>query len=377
MNRPVVLLVAVTAFVASSFMVWLAVRDEREFRRLIAAGETALAADRTFDAIEAFSGALTIKRDSMLAHLKRGDSYLRHGEHAAALRDLGQASQLDPTAPRPIELLGDANAAMGRQARAVELYQRYVALDDRAPRVLYKLALAHYRNGQPTKAIDLLRRAVALDERVAEVHYLLGMSLRAERRHTEAMRALRRALALNPTFAAAREELADLHARLGQRRVGIEQLEALAALEPERPERLIHVGLTYARLGRPDAAILTLGRAAERYPQSAAVATALGRVWLDTFDLSQDPSALARALGALQPIAARVDATGEALALYGRALLLSGHAAAAERTLQQAVTRLPVEASAFQHLADAARRLGHAAIARDAARRHAALLPAV
>ena len=42
---------------------------------------------------------------------------------------------LDPTAPRPLELLGDVNAAMGRQAGAIEQYQAYLAIDDRAPRV--------------------------------------------------------------------------------------------------------------------------------------------------------------------------------------------------------------------------------------------------
>src|ERR1041385_3797893 len=118
---------------------WNAVHQEREFRRLIVAGDAALARDRTYDAIEAFSGALALKHDSMLAYLKRGDSYRRRGELSAALRDLRDASSLDPAATRPLELLGDVNVAMGRYERAADAYRRYVALDDRAPRVLYKL----------------------------------------------------------------------------------------------------------------------------------------------------------------------------------------------------------------------------------------------
>jgi len=129
-----------------------AVRQEREFRRLIAAGDAALARDQTYEAIEAFSGALALKHDSMLAYLKRGDSYRRRGELSAALRDLREASSLDPTATRPLELFGDVNVAMGRYARAAEIYRRYLTLDDRAPRVLYKLALACYRNGPPKLA---------------------------------------------------------------------------------------------------------------------------------------------------------------------------------------------------------------------------------
>jgi tetratricopeptide (TPR) repeat protein len=372
-KRPVVIAVAVAAIVAAGSFVWVEVRQEREFRRLVAVGNAALAEDQTFVAIEAFSGALTLKPESMLAHLKRGDAYRRRGELASALRDLREATALDPTAPQPLELLGDVNSAMGRHERAAELYQRYIQLDDRATRVLYKLAAAHVRQGQPPKAIDALRKAVALDDAFAEAHYLLGMTLRGEKRHSDALRALTRAVDLKTGFIAAREELADLYAELGRGREGIEQLEALAALEPGRAERLVTVGLTYARLGRPEAAILTLGRAAERYPDAPIVYTALGRVWLDTAASSQDPVATTNAIEALERAANQADATSETLTLYGRALLLSGDAAGAERVLQQAVARLPLEPAAYRYLADAANHLGHIPIARTAQERYAAL----
>jgi tetratricopeptide (TPR) repeat protein len=365
-KRSVVLISAIGALVASGVAVWLQVSREREFRRLVIVGESALAEDQTFVAIEAFSGALALRNESMLAYLKRGDTYRRRGEYAKALRDLREAAALEPTAPQPIELLADVNAAMGRHERAVELYQEYLALDDRAARVLYKLAVSHFRAGQPAKAVDSLRKAVAIEDGFPEAHYLLGMCLRAQKQDDEALRALTHAVRMNPAFIAAREELADLHAERGERGAGIEQLEAIAALEPSRPERLVNVGLTYARVGQPEAAIVTLGRAAERYPDTPAVYTALGRVWLDMAVARGDGGAIGKALEALEPIAARTDATSETLALYGRALLLSGNAAAAERTLQQAVSRAPADPVAYRHLADAAERLGHTRLAAEA-----------
>ena len=48
----------------------------------------------------------------------------------------------------------------------------------------------------------------------------------------------------------AREELADLYERADRRREAIEQLEALAALEPALADRLVGVGLAYARWRR-------------------------------------------------------------------------------------------------------------------------------
>jgi tetratricopeptide (TPR) repeat protein len=374
MKRPVVFAVAAVALVTAAVLVTVDARREREFRRLIAVGDAALAAGQTFDAIEAFSGALALKPESMLASLKRGDTYRRRGEYAAALRDLGQAAFLDPAAPRPIELLGDVQAALGQYAPAAAEYQRYLALDDRAPGVLYKLALAHFRNGQAARAVDPLRRAVALDDRFVEAHYLLGLSLRESDRQ-QSLRSLRRALELNPTFAAAREELARVYEQMGRWQDAIDQLEALAALEPARAERLVNVGLAYARIGRRNTAVLTLGRAAERHPEATVVYTALGRIWLTSAEAQQDPVALGKAIEALQPAAARADAGSETQALYGRALALSGNIAAAERVLLQAVASMPVDPSAYRYLAEVARRLGHMSVATDAAAKYALLAP--
>ena len=112
MKRLVVVSVGLAALMVGVVLAWYAVRQEREFQRLIAAGDAALAADQTYRAIEAFSGALALKGDSMLAHLKRGDTYRRRGELTAALRDLREAAILDPSAPRPVELLGDVNTVL-------------------------------------------------------------------------------------------------------------------------------------------------------------------------------------------------------------------------------------------------------------------------
>ena len=55
-------------------------------------------------------------------------------------------------------------------------------------------------------------------------------------------------------------------------------------------------------------------------------------------------------------------------------MFLSGNAAAAERVLADATAQTPVDPMAFRYLADAAERAGHAAAARDALLRYAALV---
>jgi tetratricopeptide (TPR) repeat protein len=374
MKRGVLAGITGAILLGGAVFAWNAVHQEREFRRLIVAGDAALTRDQTYEAIEAFSGALALKNDSMLAYLKRGDSYRRRGELSAALRDLREASALDPAATRPLELLGDVNVAMGRYERAAEVYRRYLALDDRAPHVLYKLALALYRNGQSQAALEPARRAVALDDRLAQAHYLLAMCLEDQKHDDEAVRSFTRALEINPALGAAREELAGLQLAHGRTREGIQQLEALAALEPSQPQRLVDVGLAYARVGRTDAAITALGRAAERYPEADGVYIALGQVWLETAEAHNDRVALIKALEALQPVALRPDATSDTLTLYGRALFLSGTMDEAERTLEQATSRFPANPEAFLYLSAAAERRGHVTAAREALAKHLGLV---
>ena len=376
-NRLVVLVTALVALVTTATVVWMEVRQEREFRRLVAEGDAALDADRTSEAIEAFSGALAFKPDSMLAHLQRAETYRRRGvaDLTAALRDAREAHTLDPTAPQPIELLGDISGAMGHHNEAIDYYDSYLQLDDRSTRVMYKLALAYIRQGRSAQAIDPLRRATNLDDRFAEAHYLLGLALRDRGNGDDAVTELRRAVTLDPALIPAREELADLHLARGRTGAAIEQLEAIAALEPSRPERAVDVALTLSRSGQRVAAVVFLGRAVERHPDSPVLFAALGRVWLETAAAEDDPSAVQKAIAALQLPARRPDATSEVLTLLGEAQLRAGNVADAERTLQQAVTRQPVVAVAYRHLAEAARRRGHLDAARDAEARYLRLIP--
>jgi tetratricopeptide (TPR) repeat protein len=346
---------------------------EAEYRRLLAEGEAAAAADQTYVAIEAFSGAIALKPDSMVAHLRRGEAYRRRGELTAALRDLSRAVELDPTATRPLEQLGDVRLARNTYGAAAEQYAAYVRLDDRSPRVLYKLAVAQRGAGRTSDAIAALRRALELDQRFAEAHYLLGVCLREIRQPAAAIQSLQRALRIATGLIAAREELAALHRTFGQTDQEIEQLIALSAIEPERAERQIALGLAYSRAGRMELAVGTLRAAAERFPHQPRVYAALGRVWLDPAERG-DRSALKKALEALRPIATAADADSESLTLFGRALLAAGDTVGAEQVLKQASERFPVESAAFTLLASAAEHGGHETLTRDSLARYASLM---
>jgi len=339
---------------------------ERTYRQLIADGDAALARDNTRAAIEAFSGAITVKDDSMVGYLKRGQTYRRRGEFGAAIRDLRKASEIDPAATRPLEELGDAYLAdtPHRYGSAAERFQAYVRLDNRAPRVLYKLAFAQYNDGHGVEAIEALQRAIALDDRFAEAYYLLGLCQRDAQHPDLARAALERSIELQPALLHAREELADLYGALGRTDSRLTQLLALSALDPGA-SREVTLGLAYARAGHAENAVLTLGRAAERYPDHAYAYVALGRVWLEIAQARGDRIALKKAIEALEG-AVGSDDSSDALTLFGRALLMTSDEETAERMLQDATQKQPAEPLAFYYLSEAAERLGHYDVARQA-----------
>lgn len=354
-------------------------RRDTDYRHLIEQGDAALARDDSFAAIEAFTLAQDLKADSMAAYLKRGEAYRRRNEFQNAERDLKRATELDPLAPLPHELLGDVYYGMAtaqrefssaRLVQAVEQYAASSSLDDATARVQYKLGLASYQAGQPSNAIAAFRRAIGLDARFAEAHYMLGVCLRGLQQPSEAILSLKRAVALGPAFLPAREELVDLYSRLGRFEDALEELEVLRSLAPS-PARERQVGLGYARAGHVDRAVAHLGHTARRYPDDAETFVALGRFWLsraapgERVEVNKALEALERGVG--------TDSSSEALALLGRAQLLAGQLTKAEATLQLATARFPLDPLAFIYLADVAARRGRLDMADRAMLDYAAL----
>jgi len=377
-KKGIAAVLVVAGLAAGGILADQAVERDREYRQLIVQGDDALNRGQTFVAIEAFSEAIALKRGSMLAYLKRGEAHQRRGDTpemlGAALRDLRTAAELDPGATRTQEKLGDVNFQLRRFANAAENYEAYLRLDDHAPDIYYKLALASRGDGRITRAVSALQRAVTLNPSFHQAHYVLGLCLKDREQLAEARVAFDRAITISPAFIPAREELAEIYRLQGRPREEIEQLEALFALDPAKPERLIAVGLAHLRGGNRELAVVTLGRAAELFPETPGVYAALGQVWLDAAEERGDPIDIKKALEALEPIATQTNATSETLGHYGRALVLDGQHVRAEAAFRLASQRFPTDPGVLPQLAAVAERLGHVEDARQALVRYAILV---
>jgi tetratricopeptide (TPR) repeat protein len=356
----------VMALIATGLAVVQQVGRERHYSDLLARGEEALRAGNHYSAIEAFTGALAWRPNSMVAFLRRGAAYGALRRDDEAVRDLKEAARLAPNAPQPLVSLGDLFDQRGDPAQAAAWYEQAAArLKDEDPGVLYALALARYRSGAPAAAIEPLQRAVARNDSLAEAHYLLGLVYRDTQNPSAAIASLEQALALQPSLIAAREELADLYGSLGRPVEEMRELQALATLD-QQVGRVVAIATAEARGGQLDSALGTLVEAARRSPNDSRVQLALGRVYLARAARSRDPLLVDRALEVLESALGGTARRSEGLALYGRALYLAGRPSEAERILREAVATTPVDAEAYAFLADASEALSHDLEARDA-----------
>ncbi len=378
MKKLVATVIIIAGLAAAGFLADQAIERDHEYDRFIDQGDDALSREQTFVAIEQYSGAIALKPGSMLAYLKRGEAHQRRGDTpemlSSALRDLRSAAALDPGSTRTLERLGDVNFQLRRYANATESYEAYIRLDDHSPEIFYKLALASRGDGRLARATTALQQAVKLNPTFHEAHYVLGLCLRDRGQLSEARAAFDRAITISPAFIPAREELADLYRLEDSDREEIEQLEALFALDPAKAERLIAVGLAHLRAGNRDLAVVTLGRAAELFPDMPNVYAALGQVWLEVAEDWGDPTDLRKALEAFERVIAETNASSETLGQYGRALVLAGQHARAEAVLRQAAQRFPTDPEVLPHFAAVAERLGHLDDARQALVRYSILV---
>lgn len=350
---------------------------QRDYRTAVIRGDAALRDDQSFAAIEAYSGAIYLRPDSMLGYLRRGETYRKRadrGDLEAAARDFNKAARLDASSTRPLEELGDVRYQLQQYDRAVDAYERAVRLDDRSARVTYKLALARFRNGDLDGALTALDQTIRIDDHMTDAHYMRGICLRDKHRNAEAVKALEQAVALSPALIPAREELADLYGEMDRRTDQLDQLQVLAGLDRTRIERHIAVALTHARGRKFDAAVLTLGSALERAQDDPALYRAIGQVWLESALARDDRVDLSKAREALARVASSPTATSEALWLAGRAAIQDNDYDGAEQTLRQAAQRFPVAPPAVLLYATVAERQNHPDEARRALIQYEALV---
>lgn len=365
-SRRMVVLAGVTVATLLAILVIRRLDADREYRRLLSEGEQALLGERPHVALNAFTAALALHPASMAGHYRRGDALLSVGRLDEALAEFAEARRLAPGSREPLEALGRLADQQGKPSEAAAWYaEAATRLSVADPRLLCALALANIRAGAPAAAIEPLKKALLRDPSMVEAHYLLGLASRDTGLPDAAEAAFEQAVRLAPTQASIRRELAELLYEEGRFADEVVARRALAALESSA-DAYIDLGLANLRANRPDDALAALAHAETLDRGNSRLALAVSRVHLAEAERTLAAPAARRALSSLERALGGTARRSEGLALYGRALYLSGDTAGAVRILGDAVRTSPVYHQAFGFLADAAERASQPRVARDA-----------
>jgi tetratricopeptide (TPR) repeat protein len=141
--------------------------------------------------------------------------------HDQAARWLLEASELDPSDPRPYLFLGKVQeVAKSEPAEWVAAFERYAKLrpEDARAHYFYATALEKRRLGQedfPAREAEL-KKAIALDARFGDAYLRLGL-LETERGDLpKAVESLRKAVQFTPLPDEAHLRLAQVYRQMGQ-----------------------------------------------------------------------------------------------------------------------------------------------------------------
>jgi len=179
--------------------------------------KTHFAAGKMFEAQGALGRAIvqyqkTLEMDpEHLGALNRlGMVYARIGKPAEAEATLKRAVRLAPRSAQVRNNLGFSYLLAERWSDAEAEFQNALSIMPEFERARINLGIAYCRQQHFDEAILAFRQVIP----EADTFYNLGLMLRSEERYQDAGRAFKRAIQMNPSFLAAKQQLAQIGPRL-------------------------------------------------------------------------------------------------------------------------------------------------------------------
>jgi len=188
-----------------------------------------------------------------------------------------RALEFDPDNPEAVVKLGRVLRTVGRNAEALEYFQRYHQM---VPGDF--LGLAHIGSclsamGRYEEAESYLRRAVAgIDD--PQTHYNLGLLLAVTNRTAEAIAEYEKALARDPMHADARLNMATALARLGRMDQAARTLTQLVEQDPDNALARTNLGVVLIQQGKVEQARAQLEAALRADPDLGPARQALDAI---------------------------------------------------------------------------------------------------
>lgn len=167
---------------------------------------------------------------------ERGLDLMAKKDFVGSLTHFNKAAAVYPDYYEAFYHIGVAEIRLNHQDKAIDALQKAIDLSGgryASPQFAYGLVLCN--QGKPTEAERVIRRGLEVDENSAEGHLFLGIVLLDQNRLGEAEKSLREALLRKPQYPDVYLVLADVHAKRGDYRAQVEDLNTYLKLVPSAP----------------------------------------------------------------------------------------------------------------------------------------------
>ncbi len=223
--------------------------------------------------------------DPLVDHLaaeSRNSTFLLQQAAAADLTDnapwkeylLARAFEFDPSNPAVVYELANLRRSLGRNAEALELYQRYAQLVPDDYQGLGQIGSCLGDLGRYGEAESYLRRALELVDD-ATTHYHLGFVLTRRGRLADAVAEYERALERDPSHVNARTNLAVNLVDLGDVDRAAREMKRVLEIDPENASAHTNLGAMLVHQGQIERGIAEFREALRIDPRQVQAQVAL------------------------------------------------------------------------------------------------------
>jgi protein O-mannosyl-transferase len=215
------------------------------------------AAERSADAIAAYSKAIALKPDHAIAYLNRGSSHAKSGRYADAEADYRHFVALAPADFRGAFALGSLYLGAERYAEAADWLTKAATQATTSPLPLLRLAELHLATGRPAAALDALIGARTRDAAIMDGQFYeqFGVAQAQLGRFDAAIEAFDRSLREDPARVDTLLNRAFALLRVGMPQRALADFDRALALRPVDAHALYGRAETLASLGQPQQAL--------------------------------------------------------------------------------------------------------------------------
>ena len=188
--------------------------------------------------------------DQRSAQFKALTALYQKGDLAAVLEQGERLARQHPGIAFLHNLLGNANAALGRSDAAIGSYVAAVRLRPDIAEAHVNLGKTFSQLGRLHDAISCFRNAVRVRPGYADAHYSLGVALHMLKREAEAVAEYQQAIAIRPDFAEAYDNLGIVLRGLGRFEEAAACFKHELTLRPKNAGTYVHLGIALGKAGR-------------------------------------------------------------------------------------------------------------------------------